>query len=153
LFEHLAQHAECVDAWLRRARVLSPAEFRDAFQRAFEAVCTRACGPLGVTLTAVLERVLENTHRQFPTFRQPPKRTLLERYDLRASLEATGHARATRAARFVLIELLTVLGRLTAEILTPPLHAELWRFQIRQPATKSHVRQQRLSVGLREMAL
>ena len=84
-----------------------------------------------VTLTAIVDRVLHLAGEQFPalgsvalseaglSWREPPA--------------GADPARLAEGIRFVLVEFLTVLGNLTAEILTPALHAELSG----QPASSS----------------
>jgi hypothetical protein len=107
LFDNRSQHIDRVDAWLRRARNLPPAAFREAFQRTFDAICERARLALGeITLGAIVGRVLDESRARFHWFGRP-------------------------AARFVLVELLSVLGLLTGEILTPALHVELSRVAMR----------------------
>ncbi|WP_437980070.1 hypothetical protein [Sorangium sp. So ce117] len=121
-------HSGCVDAWMERAAEGLPAErLIQVFERAFAALWRRALVTLGeVTLGAIVDRVLYNAS---------------ERYTMLSSLrvESTGlccetlHERAgglrrdqlAEGIRFIMIEFLVVLGNLTAEILTPALHAEL----------------------------
>lgn len=124
-------HSACVDAWMERAAEGLPAErLVQVFKRAFAALWRRALVTLGeVTLGAIVDRVLYNAS---------------ERYPMLSSLrvESTGlcceelHDRAgglrrdqlAEGIRFIMIEFLAVLGNLTAEILTPALHAELSKF-------------------------
>jgi hypothetical protein len=119
---------------LRRTKPLPPADFREAFQRAFEAICARARSPLGnVTLSVILERVLHETRVRFPSFKQARQPSSTERYDLRRALEALEAVRPAElvpATRFFLIVLIGVLGHLTGDILTRPLHSVLWRMRL-----------------------
>lgn len=128
-------HGAHVDAWLaKRAAGLAAAGRRRLFEQALTALWRRAGRTLGeVTLGAILDRVLY---------------TAVERYPLLATLELDGDhiqwggvppseapavAAELEAGRFVLVELLTVLGILTGEILTPALHAELASVTMTQP--------------------
>ena len=121
-------HSTCVNAWLERnASGVSTVRLLQVFERGFGVLWQRAHRTLGeVTLTAIVDRVLY---------------TAAERYSPLSAVEidATGircpalHERAAsldrvqlaEGVRFVLVEVLTVLGNLTADILTPALHSEL----------------------------
>jgi hypothetical protein len=120
-------HAARVDAWVAdRIADLSAGGRRRLFEQALTALWRRAGRTLGeVTLGAILDRVLYTAIEQYPLLATlelqgdglrwagaPPTDDLA----LKADLEA---------GRFVLVELLTVLGILTGDILTPALHAEL----------------------------
>lgn len=122
------EHGEHVDAWLRAApRPLALEEQLRRFERALSAVLARANQTLGeVTLLAILDRVLYVAAEQFPLIAELEvqatcvscRRLLLRTRELSAQ-------QAELAIRFVLVEFLTVLGNLTAEILSPALHREL----------------------------
>ena len=125
---HESAHAACVDAWLARAGGgLSREQQFSLFQSAFTAMWVRAHRTLGdVTLTAISERVLFTAGEQYPFLS-------LLRVDARGpQCEALQHGlpdvepdQLASGLRLVLVDFLTVLGNLTAEILTPALHAEL----------------------------
>lgn len=131
LLEDERNHSACVDAWLERVgEDLPPAGLLDLLEAALRTLWTRTSTTLGdVTLYAIMSRVLHNAGEKFPAFA-----TL----DVAPDGELKWHAARERAAalsgaelragiRFTLIEFLTVLGNLTAEILSPELHAELAR--------------------------
>jgi hypothetical protein len=123
------QHEACVDAWLERsAKDPSPQVLLQLFEAALSALWTRTKTTLGeVTLTAIAERVLYNTSEQFPLFsslKVEPTGGIPFR-ELREQLSSGHGSELTKGIRFALVEFLTVLGNLTAEILTPELHAEL----------------------------
>ena len=129
----VAVHAEVVDAWL--ARAAAPRSTR-ALLRTFEAtlcaVWSRAIGTLGpVTMNAVADRVLANAVEQFPCFGalHPSVAGPLRCYELRlqARLGKAGFGELVLGIRATMIELLALLASLTADILTPELHAELER--------------------------
>ena len=120
-------HEAVVDGWIERGKSVPLRPFIDAFASALEALWNRALVTLGdVTLTAIVDRVVYTANEEFPTL------CLLEvdltgfRCDaLRARAHELTREQVTPWARFVLLQFLTVLGNLTAEILTPALHATL----------------------------
>lgn len=124
-----ASHAAHVDAWLRRsAKGLPPLALLQFFELAFAALWSRAETALGeVTLTAIADRVLHDASERFPLLSsiEVDPTSGLRCQALRAQLGSTRDAQLRGALRDVLVTFLTVLGNLTAEILTPDLHAEL----------------------------
>lgn len=120
-------HAARVAAWLSRApEELGPGALLDLLDNGLHAVWQRANVTLGdVTLTAIADRVLYTVAETHPLVAALKVGPAGFRFD---DLRAERHVRAAdvrEVARLVLTELLTVLGNLTAEILTPSLHAEL----------------------------
>lgn len=131
-------HVACVEGWLERAGENPSADqLAGLFQQAFAALWKRAHRTLGeVTLTAIADRVLYTVAEQYPAF------AALELED--GQLQSPGRddwpgsqsrEELVEAIRFVLVEFLTVLGSLTADILTPALHAELSNLQAAAPAS------------------
>lgn len=114
--------------WLERTlKGVSAENAVAAFEQAFARVWARARVTLGdVTLGAIGDRVIYTAAERFP---------MLECLSLVANgLDCTGLRRQAapenaeelrQAMRFVLVEFLSVLGDLTAEVLTPALHAAL----------------------------
>jgi hypothetical protein len=124
-------HAACVDAWLERAAPGGSQSLEGLlrlFEAALSALWSRTKTTLGeVTLSAIAERVLHNASETFPflaSFEVDPKDGI-QCGDLRERRDALRDAELKEGLRFVLVEFLTVIGNLTAEILTPELHAEL----------------------------
>jgi hypothetical protein len=121
-------HTARVETWLERsAKDLAPTDLRRLLEAALGALWTRSKTTLGeVTLTAIAERVLYTTSERFPVFssiKVEPKTGIAFRGN---DEPRPAHEPELRSGiRFVLVEFLTVLGNLTAEILTPELHAEL----------------------------
>ncbi|MCA1832759.1 MAG: hypothetical protein LC750_08540 [Actinobacteria bacterium] len=121
-------HRARVEAWISRAlQDVPPERVIDIFERAFSALWRRALAPLGeVTLTAILDRVLHTAGERFPalaTLEVDPTGLRIDKFRERvASLRSDQLA---DAIRFILVEYLTVLGNLTAEVLSPALHSEL----------------------------
>lgn len=113
-----------VEHWLGTGFATLPIEQQlAAIERGINALWVRARGTLGdVTLGAIGERVLVHAQERFPFL----SGALLDREGLRCSdVKAPSSQALDEAARYLLVELLTILGRLTAEILTPALHEEL----------------------------
>ncbi|HZL16248.1 MAG TPA: hypothetical protein VFG23_00755 [Polyangia bacterium] len=130
-------HAACVEAWLTRsAAASSPETLLRLFEAALGAIWLRTKTTLGeVTLTAIAERVLHNASEKFSllwSLKVEPAAGIQCR-ELRERIGSVPPTELLGAVRFVLVELLTVLGSLTAEILTPELHAELYNVSLPGP--------------------
>jgi hypothetical protein len=124
-----AAHVAHVDAWLQRsAKDLSPEVLLQLFESALGALWARTRTTLGdVTPTAIADRVLCNASEKFPlfSFLEVEPTGGIQFRELRARISSVRVAELKEGVRFVLVEFLTVLGNLTAEILTPELHSEL----------------------------
>ncbi len=124
-------HRQRVDAWMERhTTALRAPELAQLLGLALGALWDRANVTLGeVTLVAIFHRVLSNTKRKFPVMAalrlEPKTETFSDLAAGGSSAASLDRAELARAMQFVLTELLTVLGTLTGEILTPALHAEL----------------------------
>ena len=121
-------HAALVDRWLRQTAGGASAQRRlQLLEGALRALWRRAHGTLGeVTLGAVTERVLYHAAERFPflsALRVEGDGVHLAELEQRPP--AVDEATLVDAVRFVLVEFLSVLGNLTADIMTPALHAEL----------------------------
>lgn len=123
-----ATHAQLVEEWwAKRAQGLSPPRAVALFDLALSALWRRARRTLGeVTLSAIVDRVLATAteiHPLLTGIRLDHGRISSEELRRRA---AELSADAMRSAFcMVLIDWLTVVGNLTAEILTPSLHEAL----------------------------
>jgi hypothetical protein len=123
-------HDACVSAWMRRAAKDLPSDrLVQAFEEAFGALWRRAHQTLGdITLTAIVDRVLYSGAERFPVLSAlEVDATGLRCEKLRANARDVPPEQLVGALRFMLIEFLTVLGNLTADILTPALHSTLDR--------------------------
>jgi hypothetical protein len=140
--DHGGRHKTRVGEWLDRTRDLSPVEFVDAFQLAFDALWERALQSLGdVTLTAIVDRVLHTTIEAFPIV--APLGIVADKLQcraLRAKAAEMARAELAEVAKFVLVQFLTVLGNLTAEILTPALHSGLSNVPVAKRRTQGGAR-------------
>ena len=128
------EHAASVDAWLQRAGTgLLPAALLQLFESALGALWTRTVTILGeVTLTAIADRVLHDAAQKIPLFRSlrvEPNGGGIRFDELRENGSAMRTTELLEGIKFVLVEFLTVLGNLTAGILTAELHAELSRVE------------------------
>lgn len=117
-----------VTSWIERtAHGLSSEEHVQLFEMSLAAMWKRSQRPLGdVTVAAIMDRVVDAAVERFPVLaglRVEASGVSCLELHARAS-EADG-AQLLEAMRFVLVEYLTVLGNLTADIFTPALHAEL----------------------------
>ena len=121
-------HCARVDAWMERATKEAPPErLFDAFESAFGALWRRARVTLGdVTLTAILDRVLYTAAERFPSLSSlEMDATGLRSEKFRQGAGSLQRDQLGEGICFILVEFLRVLGNLTAEVLTPALHAEL----------------------------
>ena len=126
--EEQFDHGACVDAWLERTTCGLPSrQLPLAFERGLNAVWKRAEPSLGaLTLTAIADRVFFTAVERFPFLSSIDVSTGGVRCEaLSARPEALDDDVLIQGLRFLLVEFLTVLGNLTADILTPALHSEL----------------------------
>ena len=122
------EHGACVNAWMERAaKGLPPEALLEVFEQGFAALWGRANRTLGdVTLMAIVDRVLYVATEQYPFLSAlQVEATGLRCEEIRERVKSLPRAELEKGARFVLVEFLTVLGNLTAEILTSALHSEL----------------------------
>lgn len=121
-----SEHEVVVTAWLERAARGARVETMEAFEHAFTALWRRAHVTLGeVTLKAIVERVLDAASEKYPTLTSiVVVDSGLRCDDLRTAADLTDD-QVPAALGHVLLEFLTVLGDLTAQVLTPALHHEL----------------------------
>ena len=122
------QHSACVTSWMERAtKGLPPERLLQGFEQGFAALWGRANRTLAdVTLMAILDRVLYGAAEQYPflcVLKVEAKG--LRCQELQARADSLEEDQLAAGIRFVLVEFLTILGNLTAEILTPALHSEL----------------------------
>ena len=122
-------HHETVRAWMRQTAGLPSDQLAQLFEEAIGVLWRRASPTLGeVTLAAIADRVLYNAAEQFPVF-DALKLSAggVDGAEFRERAGRLSGRELTEGVPFVLVEFLTVIGNLTADILTPVLHAELSR--------------------------
>ena len=120
-------HYNAVEHWLNlHVNDLTPIQQVLILEKAVHAIELRACKTLSsVTLTVVLDRILNQTKEKFPILSNA---TLEKKFLSFKAVDKDQHAEETfEALVFLLVELFRVLGRLTADILTIPLHKELMK--------------------------
>jgi hypothetical protein len=117
-------HAACVQSWLRATLRGSDSELVEAFAHAFDALLRTAEATLGaITLGAILDRVLHVSAERFPMLAVlRPEGLALRWNDLRERARDLARDQLRDGIGFAMTELLTVLGNLTADVLTPDLH-------------------------------
>jgi hypothetical protein len=122
------RHAACVAAWLERAGDGLGAEgLLELLERACEALWTRLRPTLGdVTLGAIADRVVHDAAERFAPFASIEVAATGLRFEaLRARAGGLRAGELEAAIRDVLTDFLRVLGHLTAEVVTPAMHATL----------------------------
>jgi hypothetical protein len=130
-----SSHSRAIDAWLERSTDRrSSVEIAAVFRVAFERLWNRAVTTLGsVTLTAIADRVLYTATARYPflsAINPRPNGDARWKQQLHDRLVRVPSSELLEGLRFAMIELLTIIGRLTAEILTPELHAALLEIEI-----------------------
>lgn len=122
------RHSKQVDAWIAtHAGELPSEKLLLLFGEAVRAIRKRAAVTLSeVTLDAIFGRVLYTSQKKFPLLSKlKNESTGLD--DLLAHAEDIDRDEIQEAFRFFLVNLLTILGNLTADILTKPLYQELFK--------------------------
>jgi hypothetical protein len=122
------EHEQHVDRWLLSCRGRAPGEpMGSVLLVALRALWSRARPTVGeVTLGAVFRRVLETATLRHPELGPLGLRVAAASGPSEISIAVTSSpADLTLAARFLLVEVLRVVARLTAGALTPALHAAL----------------------------
>jgi hypothetical protein len=128
-----AGHLASVDVWLgRAAKGLETEPFLRLFEKALHHLWQRTHLTLGsITLAAIADRVLHTASGKFPALSalkvEESGFTCHEFYECAKTLK---RAEVEPWVRFLLVEFLTVLGSLTAEVLSPLLHEELSKVSI-----------------------
>lgn len=124
----MLDHRACIDAMAERmGDQLPPGQQLNVFEAAFNAVWRRAQLTLGeVTLTAIVNRVLYIASERYPVLAALRVGAGgIDCSELNQRLARIERPPLAAGLHFVLVELLTVIGNLTAEILTPALHEAL----------------------------
>lgn len=129
LVEHPRHHITVVDLWLKSLpQSLDAPAYIDAFQSALTAMHAKVNKTLGeITLRAIIDRVVHVCSEEYPFLSLirilPDGGARCD--ELRRQVSALLPDELQQGTRHVLIELLTVIGTLTAELLTVELHDAL----------------------------
>lgn len=132
-----------VDVWLTRIAPNSHLLTREVtlalFERAIEVVWQEAGDVLGeVTLAAIASRVLIISSERFPDLSGiRVDSDGFSFHGLREQASGTPGPQLWESLRFLLLELLRVLGDLTGHVLTPWLHSELAKVALPEPASSN----------------
>ena len=132
------QHTNHVNAWIaREGKGLSSEQLLQLCEKAMAALWKRTYLTLGdVTLTAIADRVLYSAAEKYPPFESlRVEKTGIDWHVLHERRPALRQSELEQGVRFILAEFMAVIGSLTAEILTPALHAELSNVTLRNPAS------------------
>jgi hypothetical protein len=118
-------HLKLIKDWENTNAIgLNSDQHLQLLEKAIRAIELRAGSTLSVvTLTLILDRVLHESKEKFPLLSE----ALIESNRLSFEKMHIHHKSEDllEPIRYVLVELLTVLGRITADILSTPLHKEL----------------------------
>jgi hypothetical protein len=131
-------HIEYVRAWMKPASRVSPDQLAELFEKAVSALWRRTHSALGdITVAAIVDRVLYNATEKYPildSLKLGANGVHFAEFRERVGSLHDGELR--EAIQYVLVELLTVVGNLTAEILTPALHSELSSVSLKDSRNK-----------------
>jgi hypothetical protein len=126
-------HSHHVSAWMGQAAGVSSDQLAQLFEQAIGALWHRAYFTLGaLTLGAITDRVLYNATEKFPVFRSLKlEADGINCAEFREDASGVSERELANAIQFILVEVLTVIGNLTAEILSPYLHSELSKITLK----------------------
>jgi hypothetical protein len=134
-------HSEAVMDWRSGwMGTLSQHELVEVYERTLDALWRRAHLSLGeVSLMAIVDRVLHEGTELYPHLAVLKVETSGVQFgELRQVAPSLDKAVLEESLTFLVVELLRVFGALTGEILTPGLHAELHKVQVRMADEKGH---------------
>jgi hypothetical protein len=116
-------HSAFISKWLKTLSPKSPHQVEKALHHALSLVWHRSHVTLGeVTLTAIVERVLYGGYQTYPWLKEVVVSEHGPNFD---SISKNPDSELHEGLQYVLVELLNVLGKLTAEALTHHLYSEL----------------------------
>jgi hypothetical protein len=125
--DHMKLHEQCVGAWLvtRGARAGDHTRMTALLVAGLHAIWQRARPSLGdVTLAAMVQRAVHTAERRHPELAELGLR-VTDAGTIRLTNSSAPRVDLEAAIACVLVEVLHVLGGLTAGALTPALHAAL----------------------------
>ena len=131
-------HIKYVSEWMKRAATVSQDQLAALFEKAMSALWHRTYSALGdITVAAIVDRVLYNAAEKYSvlnSLKLDPSGVNFAEFRHQAS--TINDRELKEAIQFVLVEFLTVVGNLTAEILTPALHSELSKVTLKNSRGK-----------------
>src|ERR1051326_1988424 len=131
-------HVRCVSEWMKPASRVSPEELAGLFETAMTVLWHRTYSALGdITVAAIVDRVLYNAAEKYSvlnSLKLDPSGVNFAEFRHQAG--TINDRELKEAIQFVLVEFLTVVGNLTAEILTPALHSELSKVTLKDSRSK-----------------
>jgi hypothetical protein len=131
-------HIKHVIEWMKLGSRVSPEELARLFEEAMTALWRRTYSALGdITVAAIVDRVLYNATEKYSVLSALKLDANGVNFaEFREKARSSSDRELREAIQFVLVELLTVVGNLTAEILTPALHSELSKVTLKDSPTK-----------------
>lgn len=131
-------HSAFVQTWENNTNTgLSKVNRARLFEQAIHAVEKRSCLTLSnITLLVILDRVLHNCTDIYPMLSEVSLDAHSLNFQKLQNLDDHELDDFIEALRYLLIELLRVLARITADILTIPLHNELLKVTWNEPEKK-----------------
>lgn len=122
-------HLQLVDSWEKNnANGLSADKQAQLFGKAVHAVEQRTLLTLSsATLMVILDRVLKQSKKKYPMLSDIKIEAKGMNFDPLINSKEHKSEDLLEGLRYLLVELLGVLGSITADILTPPLHRELFK--------------------------
>ena len=131
-------HSVVVSSWEKKAAShLSLVQHVQLLEKGIREVEQRAGQTLSrVTLLVILDRVLQKSKVRFPVLLNVTLEESSLNFKISSLFINQESAQLILALRFLLIELLNVLGRITADILTIPLHEKLLKVTWNEPEKK-----------------
>ncbi|MGZ3796448.1 MAG: hypothetical protein ACXWRE_07645 [Pseudobdellovibrionaceae bacterium] len=135
-------HAKQVDLWAsRNVKNLSAKERPQLYAKAIQAIERRSLNTLSsVTVLVIVDRAIHETKEIFPLLTQIKSEAKGIDFSALFDKPDTNYEELECALRALLIELLSVLGNITADVLTVPLHKELMDVTIEPLHTMNSVK-------------
>lgn len=123
-------HEKLIATWERNnATGLASDKHALLLEKAIDAIEKRALVTLSsITLMVILDRVLHQSKEKYPVLSMVTIESRnLDFKEFNRSIKEHGSEELLLALRYLLVEILRILGRITADILTVPLHKELMK--------------------------
>lgn len=120
-------HAKLIDDWEKAvATKIKQEQHIKLIEKAIKVVEARSLHTLSsITYSVIVDRVIHQSSKKYPLLLKTNLKS--GSFNFKEVHQDNSHSRqmVLEALRFLLLELLRILGRITAEILTTPLHQEI----------------------------